>query len=201
MKHLIPACLFAGLLAAGCGERQPSTTAAPAEAPPEAPPEAVAPTSPAPAAAAGAGAVQLAPTQGNTANGSLLAAAEGGAVRISGSLQGLAPNGQFGFHIHEKGDCSAPDASSAGEHFNPASAQHGHPDGTAHHAGDMLNVTSDGQGTAQVDVRAEGVTLGDGEPTDVVGRAVVLHEKADDYATQPSGNSGKRIACGVITAG
>ena len=115
-----------------------------------------------------------------------------------GSLQGLKPNAEFGFHVHEKGDCSAPDASSAGEHFNPADAQHGNPSGEAHHAGDMLNVKSDAQGLAQVDVHASGATLHSGQPTDVLGRAVVLHEKADDYATQPSGDSGARIACGVI---
>jgi Cu-Zn family superoxide dismutase len=145
--------------------------------------------------------VQLAPTQGNTASGTLALMPEQTGVRLAGTLQGLKPGAQFGFHIHEKGDCSAPDASSAGDHFNPGNAQHGHPDGDAHHAGDMHNVTSDAQGNAQVDALADAVSLDAGQPSGVIGRAVVLHEKPDDYATQPSGNSGNRIACGVIAAG
>jgi|SRR5688572_21887375 len=193
MKHPIEklmALTLAALLS-GCGQNEPAATpsATPAETPPA--PE----TAPAAAAAA---AVQLAPTQGNTASGTLSLTAQGDGVHLAGTIQGLAPNGQFGFHIHEKGDCSAPDASSAGEHFNPAGAPHGNPQGGAHHAGDMLNVSSDAQGVAQVDTRADGVTLNGGLATDVQGRALVLHEKADDYATQPSGASGARIACGVI---
>jgi Cu-Zn family superoxide dismutase len=118
---------------------------------------------------------------------------------LTGRLEGLKPDAEFGFHIHENGDCSAPDASSAGAHFNPSNAQHGNPQGDAHHAGDMLNAKSDAQGNAQVDAQADGVTLRTGEPNDVFGKAVVLHEKADDYSTQPSGDSGARIACGVIS--
>ena len=90
--------------------------------------------------------MQLAPTQGHNASGTLALAAEGDSVRLTGTLQGLSPNGEFGFHIHENGDCSAPDASSAGAHFNPANAQHGNPQGETHHAGDMLNAKSDAQG-------------------------------------------------------
>jgi Cu-Zn family superoxide dismutase len=142
--------------------------------------------------------VQLAPTQGQTASGTLSLAPEGDSVRVTGPLQGLKPNSEFGFHIHEKGDCSAPDAASAGGHFNPTNAQHGNPQGESHHAGDMLNAKSDAQGAAQVDALASGVSLTTGQPNDVHGKAIVLHEKADDYASQPAGNSGARIACGVI---
>jgi Cu-Zn family superoxide dismutase len=123
----------------------------------------------------------------------------GEGVHLSGTLQGLPPNGEFGFHVHEKGDCSAPDASSAGEHFNPSNAPHGDPHGAAHHAGDMLNVKSDADGTAKVEAHVNGISLERGSPNGVLGRAVILHEKPDDYATQPSGNSGARIACGVIS--
>jgi len=119
-------------------------------------------------------------------------------LHLTGSLQGLKPDSEFGFHIHEKGDCSAPDASSAGAHFNPTNAQHGNPQGESHHAGDMLNAKSDAQGSAQVDTIANGVSLDSGVPNGVRGKAIVLHEKADDYASQPAGNSGARIACGVI---
>jgi Cu-Zn family superoxide dismutase len=195
MKYLIPVLATAALLAA-CGQKKdesPPTTDT-ATGTPSTPP--VAEPSPM-AAPAGATAV-LAATQGNTAAGSLALSSDGSAVRISGSLSGLKPNGEFGFHIHEKGDCSAPDASSAGGHFNPTSAQHGDPQGETHHAGDMLNAKSDAQGVAQVDATATNVTLGSGQPNDIVGKAIVLHEKADDYKSQPAGDSGARIACGVI---
>lgn len=174
--------LTAGLaLLTACGQRA-DTAAAPADT----------------STPANGASVQLASTQGHSASGMLNLIAEGETVRITGTLQGLSPNGEFGFHIHEKGDCSAPDASSAGGHFNPANAQHGNPQGAAHHAGDMLNAISDATGVAQVDAVATGVSLTGGLPNDVRGRAIVVHEKADDYATQPSGNSGARIACGVI---
>jgi Cu-Zn family superoxide dismutase len=184
----------ASTLIAGCGNRneQASTGSAPDTAPS---PQEVPAAPPPPAAEASA---QLAPTQGNTASGTLALVAEGNALRITGKLSGLSPNGEFGFHIHEKGDCSAPDASSAGGHFNPAGAPHGNPQGETHHAGDMLNAKSDAQGEAMVDAVASGVSLDSGQPNDVHGKAIVLHEKADDYASQPAGNSGARIACGVI---
>jgi Cu-Zn family superoxide dismutase len=185
--------LCAAVALSACSKREePPTAMGTGAAPPATAPVDGAPPTP-------AAAVLLAPTQGNTASGSLAVSAEAGSVRLAGSLQGLAPDAEFGFHIHEKGDCSAPDASSAGGHFNPSNAAHGDPQGSAHHAGDMLNVKSDAQGVAQVDVQASGVTLNGGQPTDVLGKAVVLHEKADDYASQPAGNSGARIACGVIT--
>jgi superoxide dismutase, Cu-Zn family len=165
-----------------------------AQAPSEAVPEA------APAAPARDATVQLASTQGNTASGSLQLVQSPEGVRVSGTIQGLKPNGEFGFHFHEKGDCSAPDASSAGAHFNPAQKAHGNPAEGEHHVGDMLNVKSNAEGVAQVEATAAEATIGSGEPTDVLGKAVVVHENPDDYKTQPSGNSGKRIACGVIAA-
>jgi Cu-Zn family superoxide dismutase len=188
-KTLIP--LFAATLAlAACSERAARETPPVTTAPPvEAPTTGAAPHS----------AVQLSPTEGNTATGMLAVTADGTGVRISGSLQGLKPDAEFGFHIHEVGDCSAPDASSAGGHFNPTHAEHGNPQGDVHHAGDMLNASSNADGVAEVDAHADGVTLRTGAANDVYGKAVVLHEKPDDYATQPSGDSGARIACGVIT--
>lgn len=110
----------------------------------------------APAAPARDAVAQLAPTQGNTANGSLQLVQSPEGVRVSGAIQGLKPNGEFGFHFHEKGDCSAPDASSAGAHFNPTQQQHGNPEGDDHHAGDMVNVKSNAAGVAQVDTTAAG---------------------------------------------
>jgi superoxide dismutase, Cu-Zn family len=144
--------------------------------------------------------VQLSPTQGNTVTGALALAQSAEGVRITGSVQGLKPDGEFGFHVHEKGDCSAPDGSSAGAHFNPTQAQHGNPGGGEHHAGDMLNIRSSAEGVAQVDTTAAGTSVQGDPNTDVMGKAIVVHESPDDYTTQPSGNSGKRVACGVIAA-
>lgn len=142
--------------------------------------------------------VQLTATQGNTANGGLNISAAGTGVRISGTVQGLKPDSEFGFHFHEKGDCSASDGTSAGAHFNPTSQQHGNPQAQPHHAGDMPNVKSDAQGVAEVSIDNPDVSLHTGQPNDIVGKALVMHAKPDDYQTQPSGNSGDRIACGVI---
>jgi Cu-Zn family superoxide dismutase len=193
-KLLLSLTLATALLVA-CGKRDEAAT--PTADTADTPATTVTP-SPADAPAPATAAAQLAPTQGQTAAGTLTLTAEGDSLRLTGTLQGLAPNGEFGFHIHEKGDCSAPDASSAGGHFNPANAQHGNPQGGAHHAGDMLNAKSDAAGVAQVDAVSTGTSLVAGQPNDVHGKAIVVHEKADDYATQPSGNSGARIACGVI---
>lgn len=186
--------MTAGLaLLTACGQRDDTAAAPGAISAPEAIPAPADTSTPASGAS-----VQLTPTQSHSAFGTLNLLVEGDAVRINGTLQGLSPKGEFGFHIHEKGDCSAPDASSAGGHFNPANAQHGNPQGESHHAGDMLNAISDAAGVAQVDAVATGVSLTSGLPNDIHGRAIVMHEKPDDYSTQPSGNSGARIACGVI---
>lgn len=142
---------------------------------------------------------ELRPTEGNSAQGSLKLTAVESGVHITGTVQGLNPNAEHGFHIHEKGDCSAPDASSAGAHFNPTSQPHGHPEeGGPRHLGDMVNLRADDQGIAQVDTIVEGASLGTGRADDVLGKAIVVHEKPDDYTSQPSGDSGGRIACGVI---
>lgn len=182
-----------GLALAACGERSvpaqdkytPSNTAPAQTSQPAPPPE------------EGASA-RMSPTEGNQVSGMLAVVAAPGGVRISGALEGLKPDSEFGFHIHEKGDCSAPDASSAGSHFNPGGKPHGHPERGEHHAGDMVNIRSDAEGAAQVDALVNGVTFQDGGPTDVFGKAIVVHAKPDDYTTQPSGGSGDRIACGVI---
>lgn len=140
----------------------------------------------------------LQPTQGNQAKGHLTLVPEKGGVRIRGSISGLGAGKKHGFHVHEKGDCGAPDAKSAGEHFNPAHKEHGKAKSGEHHLGDMDNLSANGQGDAQVDVLIAGATLGDGSPNDVIGKAFIVHASADDYKTQPSGDSGPRIACGVI---
>ena len=183
------------LLLAACSKEQPASAPQTSDAAPPAAAEQATPAEPASEAAA-----QIAPTQGNTVTGSVALAQSGEGVHITGSVQGLKPNADFGFHVHEKGDCSAPDGSSAGGHFNPTQAQHGNPASGAHHAGDMVNIHSNGEGIAQVDTTAAGTTLHGDPGTDIMGKAIVVHESADDYTTQPSGNSGKRVACGVIAA-
>lgn len=192
-KHFLTALAIACAAAACSQPAEPPPPPAPVQPPP--PPAPPAPPAPPPAATASAA---LAPTEGNAAAGTLMLTAEADGVRITGSLAGVAPGGTHGFHVHETGDCSAPDASSAGPHFNPGNHPHGHPGQGEHHAGDMPNLVADDAGALAVDVMVPGVTLGDGAETDVLGRALVLHAKADDYATQPSGDSGARIACGVI---
>lgn len=128
-----------------------------------------------------------------------LTEAEGG-VQISGELTGV-PNGEHGFHIHETGTCDAEGKfESAGPHYNPAGNQHGHDNPEGPHAGDMQNITADDDGRAVVDVTNAMVTLGEGDNSlnDADGSALMIHADADDHTTDPGGNSGGRIACGII---
>lgn len=120
-----------------------------------------------------------------------------GGVEITANLEGL-KKGNHGFHIHEKGDCSAPDAKSAGGHFNPSGHKHGGPEGEEHHEGDLGNITAGKDGKATVTLTVKGITLKDGD-TSIVGKGFIIHDKADDFKTQPTGNAGDRVACGVIT--
>ncbi len=145
--------------------------------------------------------VALVPKSGSNVTGSLHVMAMNGGVHVSGTISGLAPDSTHGFHIHETGNCGAADASSAGGHFNPMHEAHGRETGNPHHLGDQDNLVADADGVAHVDAQFAGATLGTGQPSDVLGKAVIVHADPDDYTSQPSGNAGKRIACGVITAG
>lgn len=167
----------------------------------EAPPPPVAPPAPAAAvieAAPATAEATLAGASGSKVAGTLLFTASSAGVTLAGEISGLAPNTEHGFHVHEIGDCSAPDAKSAGDHFNPDHAAHGAPDSSAKHLGDIPNIQSDASGHVAVNATIAAATLRDGGPNDLVGRAVIVHAKKDDYKTQPSGNSGDRIACGVV---
>jgi superoxide dismutase, Cu-Zn family len=141
----------------------------------------------------------LAPTAGSAVTGSVSFRQEGDRVRVMARVSGLAPNSEHGFHVHEKGDCSAPDGTSAGGHFNPSMHPHG-AQSMPHHGGDMPSLKADGSGNANAIFTIEGVTLGT-ESNSVIGKAVIVHALPDDYVTQPTGNSGARLACGVIKAG
>ncbi|MFP5374421.1 MAG: superoxide dismutase family protein [Gammaproteobacteria bacterium] len=160
----------------------------------------VRPSDPLPPVAGGAERAQavLAPASGSLVSGTLALATMGDGVHIRGELGGFRPGGRHGFHIHETGDCSAADASSAGGHFNPTGAPHGRAGAGPHHLGDMDNIVADAQGRARVDAHVRGVTLGTGRADDIAGRAIVVHADPDDYRSQPSGNAGARVACGVI---
>ena len=136
---------------------------------------------------------------GSTVTGRADLEESAGAVAAHIVLAGLSPGSEHGFHVHEKGDCSAADGSSAGGHFNPNSQPHGGSADAAHHAGDLPSVTADAAGKVNVTLQLSGVTLAAG-PNSIVGRALVVHRDKDDRTTQPSGNSGPRVACGVITS-
>lgn len=146
-----------------------------------------------------ASSVALESRSGSSVSGTLQLRDTSAGLRIKGEVRGLAPGSEHGFHIHDKGDCSAPDASSAGPHFNPAGAQHGRAGTGAHHAGDMPNIKADAKGVAKIDQVVAGVTLTAGA-NGAAGRALVVHRDPDDYSSQPAGNAGPRFACGVIPA-
>jgi Cu-Zn family superoxide dismutase len=141
----------------------------------------------------------LEPRSGSTVAGRITLTESGGQVRAHVDLTGFAPNSEHGFHVHDKGDCSAPDAASAGGHYNPVGGAHGRAGVAPHHAGDLPSLMADAQGRVRADVVLEGVTLAPG-PTSIVGRSLVVHRDRDDFTSQPAGNSGPRVACGVIAA-
>lgn len=106
--------------------------------------------------------------------------------------------GAHAVHLHDTGDCSAADATSAGGHWNPTQMSHGNATSGAHHYGDIGNLTAGTDGSATLTFTTSEWTIGTGANTDVVGHAVIIHEKVDDFTTQPTGNAGARQACGVI---
>ena len=142
----------------------------------------------------------LSPKSGSSATGTVDFAKSKNGLLVRAYLNQVSP-GNHGFHIHEKGDCGAPDASSAGGHYNPTLSHHGGPASADHHAGDLGNVVADKSGKALLEiVIPQPSSLAFPGWDDIVGKSVVLHEKQDDLVSQPAGNSGKRIACGVIHA-
>ena len=147
-------------------------------------------------AASTKGIAVLHPTAGNKVSGIVTLTPVADGVQVHAEITGLTP-GKHGFHIHEFGDCSAADASSAGGHFNPTNQPHAGPDAAARHEGDMGNVEADASGNAKLDYVDHQISLAN-DARSAIGRSVVVHAKADDLKTQPSGDSGARIACGVI---
>ena len=168
MKYAI-ACIAAAALVVGCASMSP----------------------PGPKATA-----KLEPTKGNSANGTVTFAQRGDKVVVEARVAGLPP-GNHGFHIHEKGDCSSGDGMSAGGHFNPRGKPHAAPTTPDRHAGDLPMLVADAAGNATLVVEIDVITIGGGD-TDIVGRGLIVHKDPDDFMTQPTGNSGARLACGVI---
>jgi len=139
---------------------------------------------------------RLEPKSGSKVTGTVSFTKVGDEVQVVADIQNLAP-GKHGFHIHEKGDCSAEDAASAGAHFNPTMKHHGGPTNLDHHAGDLGNIEADASGKAHLDWKGKMSLTG---KDSIIGKSVVVHEKEDDLKTDPSGNSGARVACGLILA-
>jgi len=133
---------------------------------------------------------------GSTLTGTATFVQNGDAVHVTVDVAG-APEGVHAVHLHEKGDCSAPDATSAGGHFNPMHMEHGSPDAPSHHAGDFGNMTVAGDGHGHLELDTTMLTVLPGDRS-VAGRAIVVHAKEDDMHTQPTGNAGGRIGCGVV---
>lgn len=148
---------------------------------------------------------RLIPTEGNSVQGNVrfqlasagIRSAEmgGTGMDISGTIEGLSA-GRHGFHVHEFGDCSAPDATSAGDHFNPEDHQHGAPDDASRHVGDLGNVEAAEGSPVTLDMSDDRIALSGGQS--IIGRALVVHAGEDDLQSQPSGDAGARVACGVI---
>jgi len=137
----------------------------------------------------------LHPTQGNHATGTVYFSRTPNGIKVTADIMGLSP-GKHGFHIHEFGDCTAPDGTSAGGHFNPENQPHAGPDQAKRHVGDLGNIEADNSGNAHY-ARSDTQLKFDGRDS-IIGRGVIVHAGEDDLASQPSGNAGPRVACGVI---
>jgi superoxide dismutase, Cu-Zn family len=137
------------------------------------------------------------PTANNTASGIVRFSQQGDSVKVVAEIKGLKANGTHGFHIHEFGDCSAPDATSAGGHYNPEGHDHAGPQTTPRHAGDFGNIRADASGVGRLELTVDDITI-NGQRNPILGRSVIVHEKADDLKSQPTGDAGGRISCGII---
>lgn len=120
-----------------------------------------------------------------------------GGVQVFGKLTGLNPGSTYAIHIHENGTCASK-GKDAGGHFNPLNKQHGHPSTPESHAGDLPNLTADANGVASINFVREDISVDPRVANTVYNRAFIIHAGADDYVSQPAGNAGDRMACGVI---
>lgn len=139
--------------------------------------------------------LQGAPDSG--VSGNVEATEEAGGVRLVAEVSGVAESGPHGFHVHQVGSCEPPDFTSAGDHFDPTGAPHACPPTTPRHAGDLGNLEVEEGGSGRLELSTDLLTVSPG-PSSLVGKAIILHAGADDCTTQPSGDSGDRLACGVF---
>ncbi|MGE0632413.1 MAG: superoxide dismutase family protein [Pseudobdellovibrionaceae bacterium] len=136
----------------------------------------------------------LVPAKGQKVSGTISFLQDGDTTKVTGEIKGLKKNSKHGFHIHEFGDCSAADFTSAGGHFNPEGHPHAGIQDPQRHEGDLGNLQTDATGTAKIDLSVKGMSVQNG----IAGRGLIVHEKEDDQKTQPTGNAGGRLACAVI---
>lgn len=137
----------------------------------------------------------LYPTESNQVHGTVSFLQTKNGVKITANLSGLS-EGVHGFHIHQFGDCSADNGTSAGGHFNPEGHEHGSLTGEISHIGDLGNITANADGIAYLEFTTNKLVLSGNES--IIGRSIIIHDKADDLTSQPTGNAGSRVACGVI---
>lgn len=142
--------------------------------------------------------VTLEPRSGSNVRGTITFTQVGpDIVRVSGEVSGHT-KGPKGFHIHEKGDCSDPKGMSTGGHFNPHGHKHSGPYEHARHAGDLGNINFNDQGAAKINFVVGGISVSSTQKDGIIGRSVIIHAAADDFKTDPTGNAGGRVACGII---
>lgn len=142
--------------------------------------------------------INLEPKSGSTVSGTATFTEKNGTVTFTTKISGLKP-GVHGIHIHEKADCSAADAASAGGHWNPTHTKHGKWTDAEHHKGDIGNITADEKGNATMTLKTTEWCIGCGDETkDILGKGLIVHANPDDFTTQPTGNAGGRIACSAI---
>lgn len=137
----------------------------------------------------------LTPTKGSHVSGTVMFTQQGDAVQVTGEITGLAP-GKHGFHVHEYGDLSSATGAAAGGHFNPEKEKHGGPHAAMRHVGDLGNIVADSSGKVTLNITDSQIQLR-GKHS-IIGRGLIVHAKADDLKSQPSGDAGGRVAQGVI---
>jgi superoxide dismutase, Cu-Zn family len=140
----------------------------------------------------------LSSTDGSSVRGVVTFVRTNEVTLVQVNLTGFKPNSMHGMHIHESGDCTSRDGSSAGGHFNPTSSDHGGPNSPPRHSGDLGNITADSKGQIYSSFKIDDVAFGTGQDS-IIGRGLVVHADTDDLKSQPAGNSGARLACGMIT--
>jgi Cu-Zn family superoxide dismutase len=215
MKRSILASLSSFIVCAACGGNEPTaampaasaappvTSAANSGGPESAPPAvSAAPTVPSAAAAPAESpkllTVNFEPKSGSKLAGTAMLTEEATGVKIVIEIAGVSP-GDHGAHIHETADCSAPDAKSAGGHYNPDKHDHGLPDGKPRHLGDLGNIVVGKDGKGKLEIVIPDANLKPGDPHSFIGRGIIVHEKQDDGG-QPVGNAGGRIGCASIVS-